>query len=817
MSHADSRSRMSRSDWALTAVAASVVMALGGLGYAISTQKPQRDGQVNVQGLAAPVTVERDAHGIPTIKAASERDAWMALGYVHAQDRLWQLTTHQHIGSGRLAELFGAGAVDTDRFLRAIGIRRAAQAQWEALDGESRQAVLAYAQGVNAYLAQPGVKLPVEFSVLGVKPGQWEGADTLAWLLIMSLDLGANWSQELDRMLLSLEMPQAKVGTLMPPYPGEPELLRRDLPSLYRELGLGVKETATSLAAARPVWPTGVEGIGSNNWVISGKRSETGKPLLANDPHLGITAPALWYYVRMEWPGQRVAGATMPGVPLVVLGQTPHLAWGFTNTNPDVQDLYIEQVDPADATRYRTPDGWASFTQFDETIKVRGGQDVPFKSRWTRHGPVLSDAATSRMKLALAATSQQGPRYVLSLRWTALEGGYDNLQAGLKMMRAKSVDEFVAATQTYGAPMQSMVVADREGHIGMVAPGRVPLRSAEDDIQGQAPAPGWLAQYDWAGYIPRDETPRVIDPAKGYVATANHRILDDAYPHPFKGIWDRPYRSRRIEQLIEARPKHSLDSLQQIQLDEVSLAARFWMPHLRKLKSAHPLHAAAMAELTRFEGDMGVESVGALLYTAWFQALREQVIAPHVGGRDRLASVYGGMSMRGALESIIERNDASWCDEPGTATVETCELQMNRAWTRTLERLNRELGSQVATWNWGRVHISQAEHRPFSRVPVLAGLFGIQRPVGGDGQTVNANNADGQFVSHHGPSLRALYDVANPDASRIIFSSGQSGWAGDPLSSQFATPWAEGRDVPLWRARARWTQVLQPQVPQQAK
>ncbi|MGI9152983.1 MAG: penicillin acylase family protein, partial [Rubrivivax sp.] len=355
------------------------------------------NGTLQLAGASSEIRILRDAQGIPTIRAASVRDVMFGLGVVHAQDRLWQLETHRRIGAGRLAEAFGEGALETDRFLRALGVRRAAQAQWEATQGESREVLQAYAAGINAVLRQALGARPPEYLILGLQPEEWTPVDCLAWAFMMAWDLGGNWNSELQRMRLALTFPMQRVHELMPPYPGEPPAAMADVSTLYRELKIGAgSATQAWLSLPEQAPPSGVEGAGSNNWVLAGKRTTTGAPLLANDPHLKLSAPALWYFARLEAPGLKAAGATMPGVPSIVLGQNADIAWGFTNTGPDVQDLYLERLKAGDATQYQTPTGWAAFSTVDEEIRVKGrSEPVRLKVRSTRHGPVISDAGTA--------------------------------------------------------------------------------------------------------------------------------------------------------------------------------------------------------------------------------------------------------------------------------------------------------------------------------------------------------------------------------------------------------------------------------------
>ncbi|KQU64412.1 MULTISPECIES: penicillin acylase family protein [unclassified Rhizobacter] len=779
--------------------------------YARSTL-PQVDGEQRVEGLRAEVRIERDAQGVPTIHAASREDAMFGLGFAHAQDRLWQIETHRRIGAGQLAEAFGEPALDTDRFLRALGVRRAAQAQWQRASPATRYALEAYSAGINAYLAGSLKARPPEFVLLGLQPQRWTPVDSLAWATMMAWDLGGNWSTELLRMRLSLKMPVERINELLPPYPGEKPLSTADYAALFR----GLKVDGTLGRQALLTAPeSGVEGVGSNNWVVAGSHTDSGLPLLANDPHLKLSAPSLWYLARLDAPGFQVAGATMPGLPIVVLGQSDRIAWGFTNTAPDVQDLYLERIRPDDDTQYQTPDGWAAFERSTEVIKVKGHADVTMTVRSTRHGPVISDAGGPTEGLTGAPNA---PTYALAMRWTALDPDADSVDAGIGFNAARSVDEFIAASAGYVAPMQSMVVADVQGRIAMVAAGRVPVRGPAHDLKGLVPAPGWDARYDWIGSVPAGETPREVDPARGWIATANQRIVGPDYPHFLTSEWAVPYRHQRIEQLLAATPKHSIASLRTIQRDQLSLAALKLLPVLKRAVSTHPLATAAQRELASFDGTMAADRAAPLILSAWIRQLTQAVFSDELG-----AALYerqlGSRSFREALEGVLERQDGWWCDDKTTPAVETCAQQVDAAFTRTLDELQQSQGAEVSAWQWGRAHQARAEHRPFSKVKALARWFELRAPVGGDTYTVNVSRVGlrpdattGElYLDDHGPSLRALYDLGDKGRSRFMQSSGQSGIVFSPLYRNWVDRWARVEDVPVWGGVAEHTLVLQPQ------
>jgi len=763
---------------------------------------PVTEGRLDVAGLDGEVSIERDAAGIPTVRGGSRDAVLFGLGFVHAQDRLWQLETHRRIGSGRLSEAFGPAALDNDRFLRALGVRRAAVEQWARLGADARAAVLAYTAGINAFIAGHVRARPPEFLILGLDPEPWTPEDTLAWGIMMAWDLGGNWTTELLRMRLALTLPVSRIDELIPPYPDEKPLPVRDYAVLYRGLKLDGELGRQALLAAPE---SGVEGVGSNNWVVAGSHTVSGKPLLANDPHLRLTAPALWYFARLEAPGLKVAGASMPGLPMIVLGQNERIAWGFTNTNPDVQDIYLEQIKADDPGRYRTPQGWAAFESFDETIRVKGQGDVRLKVRSTRHGPVISDSGSASL------TGLAGPAYVLALRWTALDADAESLQAGLKINRAGSVAEFIRAAETAVAPMQNMVAADVDGNIGFVAAGRVPLRGAANDLRGLAPAPGWEARYDWQGFLDPALTPREVNPARGWIATANQRIHGPDYPHFITSEWASPYRQRRIETLLQAQPAHDKESLRRIQGDVLSLSARRLAPWLRQARPTHPLGVAAMQRLAAFDGEMRAGDVAPLIFAAWAREMARAVFADEMGGDAIYLRQVGSRDFRAALEGVLERNDAWWCDDKTTAEVETCAGLASRSLDRALDELQKRLGSDIGRWQWGSVHQARSEHRPFSKVGLLAPLFELRVPVGGDNYTVSAARyllaGDEPYLNEHGSSLRAIYDLGDPAQSGVMHSSGQSGLPLAPGYRSFVAPWAAVRDLPLW-GRGQSTLVL---------
>jgi len=780
-------------------VAVLVLAAIAAALWYRAASQPQIDGKITLKGLGGPVDIVRDAEGIPHIYARSTDDAYFALGFVHAQDRLWQLELNRRIPAGRMAEILGPNALDADRFLRTLGVRRNAERILAALAPETRAALDAYARGVNAWLDNRSGPLPPEFLLTGAPaPAPWQPVDSIGWQTMMAWDLGANWTQEMLRMRLAQRLSLAQIGEFLAPYPGEQALPTQDFTTLYRELS-GTARQLGRVAAIAP--PSYVDGMGSNNWVVSGALSETGKPLLANDPHLGLAAPALWYFAHLSAPGLNVIGATLPGLPSVVLGRNDRIAWGFTNTAPDVQDLYIERLHPEDKRRYQTPDGWAEFTVRNETIKVKGQPDVTIEVRETRHGPVITGALPIVEKAALDAN-----RYVVAFAWTALRPDDLTLQAGMRFNGAQNWQQFLDAARDFGSPQQSIVYADVDGNIGFVAPGRVPVRKPENDLKGLAPAPGWDARYDWAGFIPFEQLPQKYNPASQRIMTANHKIVEADYPHFLTSEWTLPYRARRIDALLDAKPKHDLASFAAIQKDHVSLAAQEILPVLRKAVPRSERAKAALAMLAGWNGEMEMQRAEPLIYNAWMRMAARQIFTDELG-EALMKDYWEQRNTHLSTVNVLMNRDGQgrWCAD---ATVQvkgrkqTCEEVLSASLEAALADLEQRYGADMSAWRWGEAHFARSEHRPFAKVDALARVFDIRVPSPGDTFTVNVGRHNLRdeampFANRHAASLRALYDLANLENSRFIHSTGQSGNVLSPLYRSFSRRWAEVDYVPM--------------------
>ncbi len=830
-----------RRTWHLATAACGLVLLAGAAlaVYGVRAQ-PRLDGKLVLEGLERSVWVRRDDSEVTHISAESPQDVWRALGFVHAQERGWQLEFNRRLMQGRLSETLGPATLELDKLMRALDIHGAARRQYAALPPAVQEALQAYSQGIAAFHARPAQAAAPEFLLLGTRAGNWEPEDTVGWALMMALDLGGNWGNEFARLNLLQVLSTEQLWQLMPAYPGEPPATAVDLASLYRHLGVyreahaqsKVSAPAGQMQSALQQWAASMardmgtnDGLGSNNWVVAGSKTRSGKPLLANDPHLGLSAPAIWYFARLQSPqgladdgsvlsALDVTGATLPGMPFVVLGRTAQVAWGFTNTNPDVQDLYLEQINPADASQYRTPTGWENFAVREEVFKVKGQSDVRVTLRSTRHGPVISDAQQQYGKVI------NTDRYALALRWAALDTDNRTVEAGLRANGAQTVAELFEAFSIYHSPMQSIVAADVQGHIGFKAAGRVPVRAPGNDLRGVAPAPGWDARYDWQGWLSYEQTPQDDGAARGFVATANQRVTEAGYAHFLTQDWSLPYRHQRIEQLLAAGSRHDVASMAAIQNDVQSLATRALLPVLRKARSSHALAAQAQQLLADFDGQMERDRPEPLIFSVWADELTRALVIARIG-EQRFAMSYGKRDFRAGLEGILARNDAWWCAPL------SCEQQAGQALTRALDKLQAAYGNDPRQWRWGAAHAALSAHKPLGSVAALAGVFNVSVASGGDTYSVNVGqyNANpppsdakgplgGRFVSRHAPSLRAIYDLGDPESSQFIYQTGQSGLALSARYADMSAEWADGRYRKLQMQPRRWRHVLELQTGQ---
>ncbi|WP_165492175.1 penicillin acylase family protein [Egibacter rhizosphaerae] len=824
---------------------------------------PDHAGEVRLADLDAEVEARRDERGVPYLLGDTSEDLYRAQGFVHAQDRFWQMETMRHITAGRTAELFGPEQRDTDRFLRTLGWHRVAEEEYAALDDEHRGLLDAYADGVNAYLEdraphELGVGFPL-LRLTGVahEPEPWHPRDTLAYLKLMAWELGGNLEEELERAVLARTLDDDEIAELFPEYPEDvPRIVPSDpddegshtgpatpgssnLASETSE-GPGVADALARAAAAleageRALGPV-TDGIGSNAWVVGGEHTSSGAPLLANDPHIGVQSPAIWYEVglrcreRTEACADDVTGFSFPGVPGVVIGHNDSVAWGFTNLDPDVQDLFVERVDPDDPTRYETGEGPAEAEVLTEELHASDGSVETLEIRVTRNGPIISDAFEPLDELDVDGTAARAgepsplaertdgeaptgtgggriadPVHEISLRWTALEPTtvFEALPA---MNRARDLEEFREAAARFEVPAQNLVYADTAGTIAYQAPGTIPVRGAGD---GTVPAPGWDDAYQWQGSIPFDELPREADPDRGWIVTANNPVPPEDYPWFLSVDDEHGYRAGRIIEMLQRRVDAGGDidvaAAAADQLDTRDGSADFLVPHLLALDSDAPAVAELGDLLDEWDGRAHADSAGAAAYAATWRALLSQTFGAY------LPEAYqpeGNSRWFEVVRRALEDPGSPWWDHPDTPVTETRDDALENALATAWFELRRELGTDPDDWRWGDLHTVTFVEGTLGEsgiAPVEALFNRGPYPVDGGTGIVNATSwaADEGYEVRALPSMRMVVDLGDLDQSTRQATTGQSGHPGHRHYSDTIDAWLEGEqfDVPWSEAR----------------
>jgi penicillin amidase len=770
-----------------------VLLLVGGwyAGWSVRRPFPTHDGDLRLAGLAAPVTVHRDGHGIPQVYAESVEDLFRAQGFLHAQDRFWEMDFRRHLTSGRLAEWFGEGQVETDAFLRTLGWRRVAEAEWQAASAQARRHLTAYAEGVNAWIEATGGpadtgRKALQYRVLGLQNAgyevaPWDPVDSLAWLKAMAWDLRTNIESELERSyLLAAGLSRAQIEQLFPAYPYEQQ------PPIL-DGGAGGSLEARSAASDA--------GLGSNSWVVGGEHTATGAPILVNDPHLTPSMPGIWYQVGLHCScGFRVSGFSFSGVPGVVIGHNDRIAWGFTNLGHDVTDLYLERVD---GDRYQLDGEWRPLTVREETIRVAGGDDVTIRVRQTHRGPLISDASEDLRGLAssealradIGATAGD---HAISLGWTALRPGR-TFDALFVLNQAGDWDGFRAAAALFEVPAQNLVYADVDGNIGYQAPGVVPVRAGD----GRWLSPGWESTNDWVGSVPFEDLPNALNPDGGVIVTANQAVIGPDYQPMLTTDWSFGYRSNRIRQLLDAATAAGpvdVSAMEQLLFDNQNQLAPVLVPALLaapvdgEVRSARDL-------LRGWDYQQPTDSAAAAYFNAvWrhllaltFDELPEDY---RPSGDDRWIRVIG---------ALLDDPASPWWDRLGTGAVETRDDLLRRAMSGAYE----ELGGDPEDWRWGDLHTLTLRDATFgsSGIGPIEAIFNrgpVQTAGGGD--IVNAtswNAADGYEVTAV-PSMRMIVDLSDLDGSRWVQLTGNSGHPYHPDYTDQLELWRTGGML-AWR------------------
>lgn len=717
---------------------------------------PDHEGSVMVKGLKNEASILRDASGIPHIIAENEEDVFFALGYAMSQDRLFQMEFLRAAGNGSLSEILGESMLNSDKFLRRIMLRpRNAEALFKAFPPRVQTMLTSFRDGINAFI-KDDPDLPIEFRLLGHAPMLWSIADMMAIVKLQSWQLSYNYDMELIYRQLNEQLGTESAAELFPYY--GPEHLK--LLDAFGKTKAGDSELLSQASQLRKL--LGTNG-GSNNWVVSGERSVSGKPLLASDPHLhGSRLPGPWYFAHLSAPGLDVAGSFFPGLPTALIGHNRNIAWGITNMGPDVQDLFIEEINPDDPTQYMYKDEWLDFEIIPQEIWIKDDQEKngfrieEFEIRKTIHGPLVKE-----------------DEELLSLSWTGHQFNGE-MEAFYRLNHAQDWGEFSVALSHFSTAPQNFVYADAEGNIGYYGAGKVPIRKSGSGI---FPVPGWSGDYDWDGYIPFEEMPHIYNPGGGMIVTANAEPYGADYPFPMPGVYAPDYRTRRIKDLIESKEKLSLDDMAAFQFDRKSYLAPVFLNHL--IPIIPDSYAEVRQQLENWDHELDPSGIQGSIYHEIMETFLRLIWVDDMG--QELAEKYLGtwyISMNRWVKMLDEGN-SRWFDKIDTELIETRDDLLLEAFTTAMESLALKFGSDdMQTWKWGIIH-DIAFHHPFEAKGGLIEKFFNYGPFpyGGDGETVNRGTHvfDTPYMAEMTASMRMLIDLSDVSRSRVANASGQVG------------------------------------------
>lgn len=741
---------------------------------------PESQGSRVLAGVHSEVRIARDESGVPSITVDNDRDAFFAMGYVHAQDRLWQMERQRRMAQGKLAEVFGKSAVPVDIYMRTLGLYRNAELSVASLSEPGRQSLLAYAAGVNAWLSE-GHPLPVEFRLLGIQPEHWRPADSLAVVKLFALNLSGSFQQDLNRYLVAQNLPARQYETLFGRHESPPESSVAATPLRQAQMA-ALGEVSTE---AETRWHVGGKNIGSNAWVVAAKFSPNGLATIANDPHMGLDMPSLWYAVEIHGSRLRASGMGLVGLPLIMLGRNEHIAWGVTNMMADTMDLYFEEVNAEDSTLYRRGDAWKKFDSHVETIQVKADfpavlrealAPVKILVRRTDKGPVISD---------ITGASEQP----LSLGWVGDSAQDTSYESFFQLNYAGDSRAVGAAMQSLVSPALNLLYIDDQQNIGYLGVGKIPLRGRG---QGMTPVPAWDESAGWRGFIPSDQMPQIYNPESGYIVSANNRMMAADYPYFVSGDFAQPERAQRIEQLVQEKIASgqplSIEDHGVFQMDTLDLEAKAMLSELTAVKPDDDETARMLEYLRKWDGNASSESIGATIFYSSMRHLRSDLLSEKLKGfwgnvrmQRRMNQIVADMELKSVRQALHD-TEFDWCDRRDTPEHESCETIKLEALSAAARELTRLLGPDMDDWHWGSAHKAIFRHTPFSDVKGLDFLFERRAPAAGSPNTVNLSGfsyseKDG-YVQTTGPAFRQIMQLgsASQPAQRwMMNSTGQSG------------------------------------------
>jgi penicillin amidase len=790
------------------AVGIPAALALLGVYAYFKGGLPESDVSISLPGMKMPAHIHRNDVGVPTIDAKNDNDIFFAMGYLHAQDRLWQLEIQRRMGRGRLSEILGSGALRQDIWIRTLDLVSAAKLSWASLGPAAQASLTAYANGINSWRATHS-RLPPEFGMLNVDPEPWTPIDSLVWIKVFSLNLSGNFNDEVTKYLAKQFLSQRELMTFFKGVEADPAPHQAVSPISPKDF-LRLSRLQTSFKEELGM---GARFVGSNAWVVSGRLTKDGSAILANDPHLGMQIPSLWYPVVQNGGALKSRGMSLVGTPIIIFGQNQAIAWGGTSMMADVQDIYFEEVSTTDSKKYRVNDEWENFATRTEVIKVRAEfpdflrrplNPVLIQVRNSRHGPIISDVVN-------------GAGRVMALRWTGLNQEDRTYESLLRLNYANDWSSFKEALSSYVSPALNMLYADQKGNIGYLGIGKIPVRATG---KGDVPVLGWNDQFAWTGYIPFSELPQIYNPESGYIASANNDMVGPGYHHFITNNWAPPNRALRITELIEqakAAGNISATTMGKIQLDVVSMPARRAVKLLKELSVDTPRQRRAQELLMNWQGEMSEDSQAATIFNGWVRHLRKRLFADRLKtdwSRRFQEQYLAGLSGQVALDdlySAVHDKDSIWCQQDMKSSLPDCRTVVLQSFDDALDELEMLQGPDMSRWTWGGTHTLHYDHVPSSKAGLLGRLLGRRVATGGTSDTVNVANLDFRmgegYVQTFGPGFRQVIQLGPQRADHFFMNStGSSGNVFSKHYSDMVEPFHSGQlyrlDQPIASPRA---------------
>lgn len=797
--------------WLLRFTAALILLTLAGSGlaYFLASQSlPDYDKEIALPGPSAPVEIIRDNANVPHIfgsYGASDEDVFFGLGYAHAQDRLWQMAVMRRTAQGRLSEIFGARTAETDIFIRRLDLYRLAQQSMASQSPEAMLSLKAYAAGVNARLLEInedalGRGAP-EMFLFNMPIAPWQPTDSIALMKLMALKLSGQMKKEVLRARTSLALNDpARLADILPDAPGKGIATLPEYAALFPDLPRYAATPSGKGQDLFPVAPRGLAGA-SNVWAAAPSRSTTGGTLLANDPHLGLTAPGSWYLARMELATGGVIGGTIPGIPAIMAGRSQQMGWGITSSYLDDQDLFIEKLNPDNAEEYLTPDGYKRFTSRPSIIKIKGAPPITLTLRWSENGPILPGSLFDLSTIT-------PPGHVVSLAWSALSAQDSSMSAAISLMRSNTVHEAIITAEDYIAPSQNLVLADRDS-IALKTIGAFPSRDARHQSQGRMPSQGWRVENRWRGRAPYEANPEYINPRGGILGNTNNKILERPFPNHVSYDWGDTQRINRWRRLMQNRQVHTRDSFIEAQLDTVSYTARALLPligaDLWFTEAAAPegsrarQRQLALSLLSEWNGEMNEHLPEPLIYAAWLRALQSRLISDELGPLSEEYAHVDPLFIERVYRNVDEA--AAWCDIRQSAPLESCSDMALLALDDALIWIEERYGPALESLRWGDAHQATQDHEVLGGIPVLRFFVNIRQSTSGGDNTLQRGRTSGvgpnPFQNVHAASYRGVYDFADPDSSLFVVATGQSGHFLSRYYDDMAQLWRRGEYIPM--------------------